>query len=350
MDIQNKKFISYKDFKEKYGQKIKDEVSKNVKEISSKKLQKLLINSKICLILGTIILAVDIPLFAYGLLNVESGTINIKIWFSITVIFLILGVVTYAFGRVNHNEIKTKYRERLSMSTIGFNIMEKWNYHVNDLESDDDNARTLAISLIGTNAIPTNSIFLEITNNLNFIDDRGFKYLLYEFSYKSKTNIKDNKRKKIKRWRTIHACVYSIYFNKPDKEAYNIVIGTRNISNFALKQNINFENKEFNKLFTPYASNALKIRQIYTPLVLENYVNVVSQKDYLIPNLGMIHNQNNIVGWFNSTGNLLSIVMPEFNLKEDNIIKVVSDDLLNDLYTLYLAFNLPIASSYYNNK
>lgn len=159
MDIQDKKFISYKDFKEKYGQEIKDEVSKNVKEISSKKLQKLLINSKICLILGTIILAVDIPLFAYGLLNVESGTINIKIWFSITVIFLILGVVTYAFGRVNHNVIKTKYRERLSMSTIGFNIMEKWNYHVNDLESDDDNARTLAISLIGTNAIPTNLYF-----------------------------------------------------------------------------------------------------------------------------------------------------------------------------------------------
>lgn len=42
--------------------------------------------------------------------------------------------------------------------------------------------------------------------------------------------------------------------------------------------------------------------------------------------------------------------MPEFNLKEDNVIKVVSDDLLNDLYALYLAFNLPIASSYYNNK
>ncbi|ADV34102.1 DUF3137 domain-containing protein [Mycoplasmopsis fermentans] len=139
-----------------------------------------------------------------------------------------------------------------------------------------------------------------------------------------------------------------IFYSLPKSKNFTLAIGNRCGLTNNLKQNIKYENQEFDKLFKAYCSDSLKGHNIYQPYPMEITLEHCKQNKSYVKSFGMLLDDQNIKCWVRPRGSILEIDMPSNTINKDKIVKTVCKDILEDTYSVYWLFSLLTIPGYFN--
>ncbi|MGY5139662.1 DUF3137 domain-containing protein [Mycoplasmopsis gallinarum] len=351
-------------FLDKYKEKTKEIVSnafdEATKTINIKK-------SKIFYWIGVGLIPLGIILIilaAYMAIITNSNGTLLNV---LAIISVILGFITLITGiifviitikktrKVNASIIAKLKNDRLFAKTF-----EAFNYELFDTEAETikylatkydenesykfENALTvirkinqgdISKNLLGIEGIPIDAQIISNYNNQFVVDEYNNIWKTFNLTFYWVRQTTDHKGNIVTHeYRKNLFAVLGYYPNNDRAEGFKFAIGHRPLSIASLKANVKLENNKFNKKFNLYSNDELKIRNVFTPLTMEKYIELASE-NVNVPGFGLYYDSPLVLSWF-AGSEILEFNWPKVVLlNKHKIVNFIVNDVLNDSYLVY---------------
>lgn len=135
-------------------------------------------------------------------------------------------------------------------------------------------------------------------------------------------------------------------FSESSNKNFSFSFGKRSGINKLFKNNIGFENKKFNDIFSPYSNDKIKAIKFYGPYAMEVSVNHFEQYFDKNKDFGLFLKRDLIRGWVKRNTKILELNLPKYIIKKQDFIDKVVNNLLDQIYLVYWFISMVQISNY----